>query len=123
MFTAGKVQCSPSSPFSRGGGGLAARGSGWLRASIPSDAVAIIGSLTTFTMSGGQTGEPMHRRFCTKCGSTILLEMDGTGRKMIMAGTLDDKSLFKPVVNLFYEQAPAWVVMPEGTEKLPRYYK
>jgi hypothetical protein len=68
---------------------------------FPSDAVVITGGMTTFTM-------PMHRRFCTKCGSTILLEKDGTGRKMIVAGTLDDKSLFKPVVNLFCEQAPAW---------------
>jgi hypothetical protein len=89
---------------------------------FPSDAVVITGGLTTFTMPGGQTGEPMHRRFRTKCGSTILLDKDGTGRKMIMAGTLDDRSLFKPMVNLFREQAPAWVVMPEGTEKLPRYY-
>jgi len=87
-----------------------------------SDLVTITGELTTFTMPGGQTGEPMHRRFCAKCGSTILLEKDGTGRTLIMAGTLDDKSLFRPVINLFCEQAPEWVVMPEGTEKLQRYY-
>jgi hypothetical protein len=89
---------------------------------FPSDAVVITWGMTTFTMPGGQTGEPMHRRFCTKCGSTILLEKDGTARMMIMAGTPDDKSMFRPVVNLFCEQVPAWVVMPEGTEKLPRDY-
>jgi hypothetical protein len=39
-----------------------------------------------------------------------------------MAGTLDDKSLFKPEISLFCEQAPSWVVMPTDTQNLPRYY-
>jgi hypothetical protein len=89
---------------------------------FPSDAVVVTGELATFTTPGGQSGDPMHRRFCPKCGSPILIEKDGSGRKLLMAGTLDDKSLFKPVVSLFCEQAPAWVVMPVDTENLPRYY-
>jgi len=89
---------------------------------VPSEAVSITGTMSTFTMPGGQSGEAMHRRFCTKCGSPILIEKDGTGRKLIMAGTLDDKSQFKPTISLFCEQAPSWVVMPTQTENLPRYY-
>ena len=89
---------------------------------VPSEAVSITGTMSTFTMPGGQSGEAMHRRFCTKCGSPILIEKDGTGRKLIMAGTLDDKSQFKPTISLFCEQAPSWVVMPTHTENLPRYY-
>jgi hypothetical protein len=77
--------------------------------------------MTTYTMPGG-SGEPMNRRFCTRCGSPIMIDKDGTGRKLIMAGTLDDKSQFKPVVSLFCEQAPSWVVMPTDTQNLPRYY-
>jgi hypothetical protein len=78
--------------------------------------------MTTFTMPGGQSNEPMHRRFCTRCGSPILIEKDGTGRMLLMAGTLDDKSQFKPVTSLFCEQAPSWVEMPKDTENLPRYW-
>jgi hypothetical protein len=89
---------------------------------FPSNAVEIAGTMSTYTTPGGQTGEPMHRRFCGKCGSPILIEKDGTGRILLMAGTLDDKSQFKPVVSLFCEQAPAWVAMPDGIEKQPRYY-
>ena len=89
---------------------------------VPSEAVSITGTMSTFTMPGGQSGEAMHRRFCTKCGSPILIEKDGTGRKLIMAGTLDDKTQFKPTISLFCEQAPSWVVMPTQTENLPRYY-
>ena len=51
-----------------------------------------------------------------------LLCVVGAQRHTAMACMLDDKFLFKPVVNLFCEQVLAWVVMPEGTEKLPRYY-
>ena len=53
-----------------------------------SDAVTITGAMSTFTMPGGQSGDAMHRRFCSKCGSPILIEKDGTGRKLFMAGTL-----------------------------------
>jgi hypothetical protein len=89
---------------------------------FPADGVTVTGTMTTFTMPGGQSGEPMHRRFCTKCGSPMFIEKDGTGRTLLMAGTLDDKSLFKPAISLFCEQAPSWVVMPADTENLQRYY-
>jgi hypothetical protein len=89
---------------------------------VPSEAVSITGVMSTFTMPGGQSGEAMHRRFCTNCGSPILIEKDGTGRRLIMAGTLDDKSQFKPTISFFCEQAPSWVVMPADTENLPGYY-
>jgi hypothetical protein len=55
-------------------------------------------------------------------GFPILIEKDGTGRKLIIAGTLDDRSQIKPEVNLFCEQAPSWVEMPKDTENLPRYF-
>ncbi len=59
------------------------RGSGLV---VPSEAVSITGKLSTFTMPGGQSGEPMHRRF------------------------FDDNSAVKPTLSLFCEQAPSWVV-------------
>lgn len=90
---------------------------------FPSDSVTVTGAMSTFTMPGGQSGVPMHRRFCTRCGSPILVEKDGTGRKLIMAGTLDEKSQFKPTSSLFCEQAPSWAVMPSDTENLPRYFR
>jgi len=52
----------------------------------------------------------------------------GSGREFggreegLIAGTLDDKSLFKPVISLFCEQAASWVEMPKETQNLPRYY-
>src|SRR5689334_19778419 len=56
---------------------------------FPAEAIQITGELSVFTMAGG-SGEPMNRRFCTICGSPIVIDKEGTGRKLIMAGTLDD---------------------------------
>jgi hypothetical protein len=88
---------------------------------FPADSAAVTGEVTTFIILGG-SGEPMNRRVCPRCGSPIMIDREGTGRKLIMAGTLDDKAQFKPVVSLFCEQAPSWVAMPKDTQNLPRYF-
>jgi len=51
-----------------------------------------------------------------------MLERPGTGRALIMAGTLDDKAQFKPEAGLFCEQAPAWVEMVKECQNFPRSY-
>ena len=84
------------------------------------DRVTLTGDLTTFTRPGGQTGEPMHRRFCRYCGSPMTIHKDGTGRVMIMAGTLDDKSAFTPELGFFCDSAPSWTTVPENCQKVPR---
>jgi hypothetical protein len=97
-------------------------GTAFLSAMVfPADSIEITGSLTIYTMPGGQSGEPMHRRFCSRCGTPITINWDNTGKILMMAGTLDDRTLFKPQIGLFCDSAPPWVVMPKDTENLPRY--
>ncbi len=97
-------------------------GSAFLSAIVfPTERVEMMGELHKFTMPGGQTGKPVHRWFCPNCGSSMMEGRDDTGRRLICAGTLDDRSKFKPEVSLFCEQAQDWFVMPT-TENLPRYY-
>ena len=79
-------------------------------------------NLSRFTMPGGQSGIPMRRWFCTNCGTPVMVGRDDTGRRLTCAGTLDDKTRFKPQFSLFCEQAPSWMVMPSVTENLPRYF-
>jgi hypothetical protein len=86
------------------------------------DKVETSGNLSRFTMPGGQSGIPMHRWFCTNCGTPVMVGRDDTGRRLICAGTLDDKTQFQPQFSLFCEQAPSWMVMPSVTENLPRYF-
>jgi hypothetical protein len=52
----------------------------------------------------------------------MTIHKDGTGRLLIMAGTLDDKARFKPETSLFCNDAPSWLTPPSSTRNLPRYF-
>ena len=59
---------------------------------VPAPALNVTGELKTFTKPG-DTGKPIHRRFCSECGSGIMDEADAlSGIVMLNAGTLDDRS-------------------------------
>jgi hypothetical protein len=51
-----------------------------------------------------------------------LADPDRKGWQRQEAADGGNKSLFKPEISLFCEQAPSWVVMPADTRNLPRYY-
>ena len=42
---------------------------------FPASALKVTGALQTFTKAG-DTGKPIHRRFCPECGSGIVDEAD-----------------------------------------------
>src|SRR5579863_8124980 len=84
-------------------------------------AITVTGLLKTYTEPGGQSGEPFHRRFCAECGTPVIWEREGGPRTLITAGTLDDKSLFKPRISIFCASAQPWVPITQDTENLPGY--
>jgi hypothetical protein len=88
---------------------------------VPREAITITGSMTTYTRPGGTSGLQLHRRFCPRCGSPIVAQVEGSTRMAIMAGTLDDTAFFRPTANIFCEEAQSWVPMSPDIEKHPRY--
>lgn len=89
--------------------------------SFPRGAVAVFGTLKTYTEPGGMTGEPMHRRFCPNCGTPVIVEREDGPRTLVTAGTLDDTSIVKPAINIFCNSAQTWVPITQDTENYPRY--
>jgi hypothetical protein len=76
---------------------------------VPASALKITGTLKTFTKSG-DSGKPIHRRFCPACGSGIMDEADALpGVAMLNAGTLDDRSWVKPLSEIYCDSAQPWV--------------
>jgi hypothetical protein len=76
---------------------------------VPRPALQLTGTLKTFTKPG-DSGKPIHRRFCPECGSGIMDEADALpGVAMINAGTLDDTSWVKPAMEIFCDSAQPWV--------------
>jgi hypothetical protein len=88
---------------------------------VPKEAIRFTGTLKTYTQAGGTSGLPLHRRFCPGCGSAITVEVEGSERMVIMAGTLDDTACVRPTTNIFCEEAQAWVPMSSEMESFPRY--
>ena len=63
---------------------------------VPQTALIVQGELKTYT-DKGDSGQPMYRRFCPECGSTVLDEAGAMpGMLMVQVGTLDDPSWVKP---------------------------
>jgi hypothetical protein len=76
---------------------------------LPAAALKVAGTLKTFTKPG-DSGKPMHRRFCPECGSSILDEADALpGMVMVDAGTLDDPSWVRPQSQIYCGSAQPWV--------------
>jgi hypothetical protein len=88
---------------------------------VPKGAIRFTGTPKTYTRPGGTSGLPLHRRFCPECGSGIAVEVEGSARMVIMAGTLDDTTFVRPTTNIFCEEAQTWVPMPPETECFSRY--
>jgi hypothetical protein len=88
---------------------------------VPKESITITGSMTTYTRLGGTSGLPLHRRFCPRCGSPVVVQVEGSTRITTMAGTLDDTAFFRPAANIFCEEAQSCVPMSPGIEKHPRY--
>ena len=84
---------------------------------VPDDSLAVSGTLKVVEDTG-ESGQPVHRKFCPECGSPILSTVDVVpGISFIKAGTLDDPSWLEPSVEIWCRSAQPWVAHPETTRK------
>jgi hypothetical protein len=86
---------------------------------VPVDAVSVQGELKIVEVAGS-SGQVIRRHFCPNCGSSIFGEPYRLGMINVMAGTLDDASVFVPIAEVFCEYAFSW--LHDGSERphLPR---
>ncbi len=95
-------------------------GSGTVNTCFPSDAISIEGELGDFK-SVADSGNIMHRRFCTACGTQLFSEAEARPHLIfVRAGTLDDPEVAKPSVTIWTESAPTWACIDAA---LPTYTK
>jgi hypothetical protein len=87
---------------------------------VPATALRVTGTLRTFT-EPGDTGEPMHRRFCPECGSGIVGEADALpGLVMLNAGTPDDRGWARSQSEVHCDSAQPWVRLARELERFAR---
>jgi hypothetical protein len=84
---------------------------------FPSNAVTVEGRLTDY-VSKADSGNIMHRRFCSVCGTPMFSSAESRPHLVfVRAGTLDDRELFKPANTIWTSSAPTWACIDE---KIPR---
>ena len=69
----------------------------------------------------GDSGQPVHRRFCPNCGSGVVNEVDVLpGVTIVLAGTLDDPAAFKPTMDVYWSSAQPWVHTSSERTRFPK---
>jgi len=86
---------------------------------FPAASVSVQGELKTYDDTG-DSGQPVHRRFCPNCGSGVVNEVDVLpGVTIVLAGTLDDPAAFKPTMDVYWSSAQPWVHTSSERTRFP----
>ncbi|MBI0534766.1 GFA family protein [Roseomonas sp. KE2513] len=79
--------------------------------------LTLTGETAEFT-SAADSGTPVRRRFCPRCGTPLFAEApNAPDLLLVRAGALDDPELARPESTIWTGSAPAWGLIDPG---LPR---
>jgi hypothetical protein len=66
----------------------------------------------------GDSGQPVYRHFCGRCGSPILATVaEAPGKVVVRAGTLDDMAGLQPPTEVYPDHAVKWLAPVAGTAR------
>jgi hypothetical protein len=84
---------------------------------VPKAAVHIRGE-TRYHKIVGDGGKAVERGFCPTCGSHVTMKLERLpGILGLHAGSLDDPSIFRPVMDIFTSSAQPWDHMKPEVQK------
>lgn len=90
---------------------------------IPRDALSLTGALTTYE-DVGTSGQPVHRRFCGRCGSPMLTDTpraQADGVIFVKGGTIDGAmDALTPTLHYWTERQHGWLTLPTDHPRLRR---
>lgn len=87
---------------------------------VPKGSLVMEGAQPDTYQDVGESGLPVLRKFCSKCGSPIVSEVAATPTMdWLKAGTLDDPSWLQPQVNIWCASAQPWVPMNDAIPGFP----
>lgn len=87
---------------------------------VPKQALTIEGEVSSFGKAG-DTGKTIERKFCPVCGASIADEAEALpGIVMIGAGTLDDTSWVKPMMQIYCDSSQPWVDLQGDMQRFPK---
>jgi hypothetical protein len=85
-----------------------AAGSGAVGACFRTAAFQAVGNTTDFA-STADSGNRMHRRFCSKCGTPLFSEAEARPHLIfVRVGSFDDPNRASPAMTIWTASAPSW---------------
>jgi len=76
---------------------------------------------TTLYVDSGDSGQPVQRHFCGRCGSPIYaVTALSPGKVVVKAGTLDDLEGLQPKAEIYTDHAATWLAPVAGTRRFAR---
>jgi hypothetical protein len=73
---------------------------------------------TKIYRDSGDSGKPVYRHFCERCGSPVTTRADSIpGMVIVKAGTLDDGTGLTPTVEVYADHAAAWMPAIAGAQR------
>jgi len=86
---------------------------------VPDAGLNVVGALVEYTKTSDD-GNRLTKLFCGRCGSTLFTRPQKLpGLVVIRAGTLDDRSLITPQLQMYVSRAPAWDRPDESVKSFP----
>lgn len=80
---------------------------------LPSADMTVTGEMRDYP-SVADSGNRMHRRFCTTCGVHLFSEAEARPHLVfVRAGTLDDPEIARPSATIWAAEAPSWACIDE----------
>jgi hypothetical protein len=76
---------------------------------------------TAVFVDRGDSGEPVQRHFCARCGSPILARIAAApGKVVLKAGSLDSLDGLQPRAEIYTDRAVSWLGAIDGTARFPQ---
>jgi hypothetical protein len=73
---------------------------------------------TTVYVDKGDSGQPVYRHFCGRCGSPILTTVAAApGMVVVRAGTLDSMEGLRPQTEIYADHAVKWLAPAAGAAR------
>jgi len=82
---------------------------------VPKGALTFVAGTPQVYADTGDSGQPVYRHFCGRCGSPIFSDVVARPTlDWLKAGTLDDTRWVRPTLSIWCDSAQDWVTQPEG---------
>jgi hypothetical protein len=96
-----------------------------LNAMIEADRVALLQGEVEVVNTPSLSGKGQKIARCPKCRVALWSNYAGAGDavRFVRVGTLDEAGRFPPDIHIFTSTKLSWVVLPQGAQAVPEFYK